>query len=151
MTNYNALLATLSGYAYGTTRDDADLIDRPLPSEVTQVASSVDAASGFEAYAFRYQGQTIIAFAGTDLSASLSSAKDWVANIALAFGRVSAQLRDAAVFYQQVKAAYGDNVVFTGHSLGGGLAALMGVFFRQAGDHVRPSPVSPGGDCRCRS
>ena len=46
----------------------------------------------------------------------------------------SAQLFQAAKYYLQVKASVTANnpdatFTFTGHSLGGGLAALMGVFF----------------------
>ncbi|MFO0701086.1 MAG: lipase family protein [Nitrospira sp.] len=48
----------------------------------------------------------------------------------MATGAGADQLRQAAEYYLQVKAANPNvTVTFTGHSLGGGLAALMGVFF----------------------
>ncbi len=79
MTSYDALLATLAAYAYQTNRRVADRITLPLPLEVTRVASATDSASGFEAYAFRYQGQTIIAFSGT--APGLADAAAFVARI----------------------------------------------------------------------
>ncbi|WHZ22878.1 MAG: hypothetical protein OJF47_001990 [Nitrospira sp.] len=52
------------------------------------------------------------------------------ANIELATGLGSVQLLQAAEYYLQVQAANPNAAItFTGHSLGGGLAALMGVFF----------------------
>ncbi len=55
------------------------------------------------------------------------------ADIGLGTGVGSAQLLQAAEYYLQVKAANPNatSITFTGHSLGGGLAALMGVFFGQ--------------------
>lgn len=47
-------------------------------------------------------------------------------------GIAELQLRQSAEFYEYVKqlpVAAGGTISFTGHSLGGGLAALMGVFF----------------------
>ncbi len=34
-------------------------------------------------------------------------------------------------FYEDIKARYGTNISFTGHSLGGGIASLMAVFFNK--------------------
>lgn len=55
---------------------------------------------------------------------------DIAADIGLGTGVGSAQLLQAAEYYLQVQAANPNAAItFTGHSLGGGLAALMGVFF----------------------
>lgn len=44
-------------------------------------------------------------------------------------------------FYEDVKAANpGRAIVFTGHSLGGGLAALMGLFFNRDAFTFDPAP-----------
>ncbi|MBK9946371.1 MAG: hypothetical protein IPP12_04175 [Nitrospira sp.] len=72
----------------------------------------------------------VISYAGTyakDLTG------DMVADFNLATGLGSAQLLQAAQYYLQVKAENptATSITFTGHSLGGGLAALMGVFFGQ--------------------
>ena len=72
----------------------------------------------------------VISYAGTyekDITG------DIFADIGLATGVGSAQLLQAAEYYLQVKAENPNatSITFTGHSLGGGLAALMGVFFGQ--------------------
>ncbi len=97
-----------------------------------------DPASGFEASAFTYHGRIVIAFAGTNPDQD----PDLVTNGLLALGFGSArQLALAAEFYQRIKQTYGgDTVTFTGHSLGGGLAALMGVFFNKPAVTFDPAP-----------
>jgi len=84
--------------------------------------------SGFEAVTFTNGTEIVISFAGTDFS---QPGSDFLhANIPLALGIVSDQLKQAAEYYLQVKALNpGTPLTLTGHSLGGGIAALIGVFF----------------------
>ena len=71
--------------------------------------------------------EIVIAYAGTDPS---DITGDWLANAGLATGAGSDQLVQASGYYLAVKAANPDaTITLTGHSLGGGLAALVGVFF----------------------
>jgi len=120
--------AIMSAAAYQAGRrtvnfiDQDHLIDALSASELEHVSIS---ESGFEASAYQYNGHVIIAYAGTDVGQTA----DLIADGMLGLGIQNKQLIEAAKFYYQVKAQYGDNIVFTGHSLGGGLAALMGVFF----------------------
>lgn len=80
--------------------------------------------SGFEAVAFQKGNEIVISFSGT------GSAVDWWANAGGFFGVTSEQLEQAADYYLQVKTANPSAIVsLTGHSLGGGLASLMAVFF----------------------
>jgi hypothetical protein len=67
----------------------------------------------------------VIAYAGTNQSI------DWLSNFMAGSGVLPApQVFDAMRIYLEVKAANpGANISFTGHSLGGGLASLMSVFF----------------------
>jgi hypothetical protein len=120
----------MAGSAYRSTRDPKNQF--PIPSGWSQYSLwPADPSTGFEAVAFQNQcsNDIVISYAGTydkDYSG------DWLANIGLASGLGSAQLVQAAEYYLQVKAANPNaNITFTGHSLGGGLAALMGVFFNQ--------------------
>ncbi|OZA12635.1 MAG: hypothetical protein B7X94_03560, partial [Hydrogenophilales bacterium 17-62-8] len=120
----NALMA---GMAYRSTR--ADINRFPLPQGWSEIPLSyVTLPSGFEAVSFQRGSEIIISYSGTDFT---DFTGDWIkANIPLAFGFSSDQLREAALYYLQVKEANpGATISFTGHSLGGGLAALMGVFF----------------------
>lgn len=120
--------ALLAGASYRDTR--ADLNRFPIPNE-WGVVSLVpqDPSTGFEASAYRNSrtNEIVISFAGTDPGDILG---DIAADIGLSTGVGSQQLVQAAEYYLQVQAANpGASITFTGHSLGGGLAALMGVFF----------------------
>ncbi len=91
--------------------------------------------TGFLAGVYTKGEHIVIAYAGT----TNENSKDWFdANIPAATGLVLAdQVRQAAQLYQQVlhdttqqgNALYGKEISFTGHSLGGGLASLMAVYF----------------------
>lgn len=87
------------------------------------------ATSGFEATSFIKVNEIVISYAGT-YPADLTG--DWEANLGLGTGVGSVQLLQAAKYYMQVKANNPTaHITFTGHSLGGGLASLMAVFFNE--------------------
>lgn len=90
--------------------------------------------SGFEAISFQKGNEIVISYAGT------GSNVDWWANAGGFFGVTSEQLRQAADYYLQVKASTGATISFTGHSLGGGLASLMAVFFGQTATTFDQAP-----------
>ena len=130
--------ALLAGASYFDTRADINRIPyaynfgwRRFAPEQHLDHRAVN-SSGFEAAAFiRNDGQIVISYAGTYFPQSA----DLVADIAIGVGFAHNQLLQAALYYEDVKKwaiAQGydaNNISFTGHSLGGGLAALMGVFF----------------------
>lgn len=129
--------ALMAGMAYRSTRA---VINRfPLPEGWSEVpASHVELPSGFEAVSFTEGSRIVISYAGTGPSLS-----DWDANSGLALGLGSGQLREAALYYIEVKSANpGATISFTGHSLGGGLAALMGVFFDEQAVTFDQAPFS---------
>ena len=119
--------ALLAGVSYYDTR--ADINRFPMPQNWSYVSRiPQDTSTGFEASAFTNGTEIVISYAGTydkDITG------DMAADFGLATGYGSAQLLQAAEYYLQVRAQYGDNarITLTGHSLGGGLAALIGVFF----------------------
>ena len=88
---------------------------------------SEDKDSGFRAVALQSADpndkRTIVAFAGTDPT----SGKDWIADGAQGLGLPTAQYKEAVDFADKWKAAAGDNVILTGHSLGGGLASYASI------------------------
>src|SRR3989344_2757559 len=118
--------ALMAGAAYRSTRDPINRI--PTPENLGWVPIRYETqSSGFEAISFQRGNEIVISFAGTG---------QWVdayADIGLVLGATPEQLKQAALYYEQIKAAYppGTQISFTGHSLGGGLAALMGVFFNK--------------------
>ncbi len=119
--------ALMAGAAYRSTRDPNNRIPSPENLGWTPIRYETQ-SSGFEAIAFQRGNEIVISFAGTG---------QWVdatADIALVLGAAPEQLKQAALYYEQIKTNplyAGAQISFTGHSLGGGLAALMGVFFNK--------------------
>jgi Ca2+-binding RTX toxin-like protein len=99
--------------------------------------SPQDDATGFEAAAFgngttlANSTEIVISFAGTyDKPLNPFTNPDLQADISLATGFGSDQLAQAADYFLSILAAYPNaQITLTGHSLGGGLAALVSVFF----------------------
>lgn len=86
-------------------------------------------AEGFYGIAYDLGGETIVSFRGTDAGGDVN---DWGGGL----GWQTGQAALAAEFYQdvaQLKGAnlYSGNISFTGHSLGGGLAGLLGALYDQ--------------------
>ena len=124
--------ALMAGSAYRTSRTLENLFPAPqgwalfFPVPDPSTAAIFPVSSGFEAVAFQSGTQIVISYAGT----YSKSAADIQADINLGLGLRSAQLDQAVEYYLQIKKANpGANITLTGHSLGGGLAALVGVFF----------------------
>ena len=84
-------------------------------------ASLEDKSSGFRAAIYQNpQGQYVVAYAGTNPK----ELPDIGADATQAFGLETKQYNQAISLAKEAEVAFGDgNVVFTGHSLGGGLAS----------------------------
>ena len=116
--------ALMAGGSYISTRPEINQFPTPQ-NWVSFYPQSLD--TGFEAVSFTNSTEIVISYAGTK---DIYDTGDNAANIGLAAGLGSGQLKQAAEYYLQVKAANpGATITLTGHSLGGGLAALIGVFF----------------------
>ncbi len=121
--------ALMAGASYVSNRPDENKF--PAPNGWTPTQYDIK-ASGFEAISFVKGSNIVISFAGTDFSLP---GNDFIfANIPLAVGGISTQLQllQAAEYYMQVKVDNPNaNITLTGHSLGGGLASLIAVFFNE--------------------
>ncbi len=83
-----------------------------------------DADSGFDAAIYRDpNGKVVLAMCGTD------ELKDWGSNFGQGLGFKSAQYDSALELTHKAKEAFGKDVVLTGHSLGGGLAAAAAMVY----------------------
>ena len=78
-----------------------------------------NSSSGFDADIYTDgQGRYALAFRGTD------QGKDWATNLGQGLGFETSQYNQAIALSRQAKVAFGEELVITGHSLGGGLAAV---------------------------
>jgi len=148
-----ATYALLSGGAYWDVRD-RDFNEAPLPAgwrALTQFDRSNSGSnatvqgSGFSARVYQGPGgEIVIAHAGTEFGSTVPGlVADFLSgNVPLAAGLSSEQAYQAALLYQEVKAWAGGsgNITFAGHSLGGGLAGLMGVWFNRPATVFAPAP-----------
>ncbi len=135
--------ALMAGAAYDSTRKEPNKI--PWPDGWSELGKDknlnhrLSTVTGFEAVAFVKDKNIVVSFAGT-----FPGMLDFGADLLLGAGVVEGQLTAAAVYYQDIKKAYpesdGFKYTFTGHSLGGGLAALMGVFFNKPAFTFDPAP-----------
>lgn len=93
--------------------------EKSIPKDWIKV-SEYDKKSGFHGEAFYKDGKVVIAMRGTN-------DKDDLANdVDMAKKKLPNQYADAQKFYEKVRKDFPDQeIVFTGHSLGGSLAQLM--------------------------
>ncbi|MDO4248224.1 MAG: calcium-binding protein, partial [Neisseria sp.] len=116
--------AQLSARTYDRTR----INKITLPQDITEVHwQDDDPETGFSAGVYKKGNQVVIAFTGTNEQLIKDFA---VANVPAGLGLSSAQITRSAELVLETISKYPDaELSFTGHSLGGGLASLMAVFF----------------------
>ena len=133
--------ALMAGRAYFTTRG---AVNR-FPDSINgweEIDDKDTPDTGFEARTFRRGNEIVIAYAGT----YPPSGADLHADAALGTGQYSEQLLQAADYYLFIKDHpdyAGATISLTGHSLGGGLAALIGVFFDVSARVFAQAPFAP--------
>ena len=107
--------------------------------------SGPTAVTGFSARVYQNTStnEIVISYAGTEFGAesSVGTKADFAnGNVPLALGDYGSQAYRAAALYQEVKeAGLTNNIAFTGHSLGGGLASIMAVWFNRPAYVYAPS------------
>lgn len=99
-----------------------------------------DAKTGFRAVALKptdpNDSRVIVAFAGT------RDGRDWRANIGQGLGLPTGQYRQAVEFAEKWEASNGNNVILTGHSLGGGLASYASIKTGLRATAVNSAPLA---------
>ncbi|MGO4598341.1 WXG100 family type VII secretion target [Terrabacter sp. 2RAF25] len=119
-------LAELAKGVYdGTGTDSFDPVSADELEKLGIDPASLTGRGGFQANIYRDDhGRYVLAFAGTDPK----SVSDWGTNAQQGLGALSSQHLQAIALAHHLAAAVGsDNVVLTGHSLGGGLASTASV------------------------
>ena len=119
-------LAKLAQDSYDLDNKNIDgwtrLSDAQLQAADIDPASLNDTSTGFRAAVYQDgKGDYVLAFKGT------SGLNDWKADATQALGMNTAQYDQAVALATKAKAAFGNNLVLTGHSLGGGLASTASV------------------------
>ena len=95
--------------------------EKSIPKDWIKV-SEYDKKSGFHGEAFYKDGKVVIAMRGTEKE----DKEDWQNDISMGMKKLPNQYVDAQKFYEKVKKDFSDQeIIFTGHSLGGSLAQLM--------------------------
>lgn len=120
-----ALLALRVYSTPGATAINGDKeLNRPaVPTGWTELEWHADNGKGFSYGVYQNDGEIVISYAGTNENI------DWVSNGTNGLGLSSAQTTEAALAYLTANQQYGSNITFTGHSLGGGLASVMAIWF----------------------
>jgi hypothetical protein len=120
-------LALLALRVYSTPgaieRTDTEWNRPAVPTGWIELEWHADQGDGFSYGVYRNGTEIVIAYAGTNQGI------DWASNAAIGLGLGSTQVTKASIAYLQAQQQYGSNITFTGHSLGGGLASIMAVWF----------------------
>ena len=140
MSNYTELISSTahaSNLAYGfeTARvdeygDDKVVVeaqrlrDYNIPSNMEYLEDMYDPKTGTSGTAFRNKdtGEVILAYTGTNLSFRPEVFKDIGTDFYEVLTAGGDHYKPAYEFYERVRAKYGNNIVLTGHSLGGSIA-----------------------------
>jgi hypothetical protein len=131
--------ALLSLYVYDVKNKPGN---RPLlPKSWEKVALSPDDALGFSYGIFKNTAtnEVVIAYTGTNEK----MIADWASNITAGTGTLSPQVIEAAKVFLDTRKWAGNNITTTGHSLGGGLASIMAVWFNCPAVVFDEAPFQP--------
>ena len=93
-----------------------------IPSNIDYLEDMYDSETGTSATAFRNKdtGEIILAYTGTNFQSEFL--KDGAVDVTEVVTAGEGHYKPAFEFYERVRAKYGNNIVLTGHSLGGNIA-----------------------------
>lgn len=133
--------ALLSVCAYDPQCSNQSGFVRVSPAEFGLAAIDLENGDGLRAAIFRRGGTVVVAFAGTD-PLSLGDINN---NVRQGLGLASTQYQSAIRIAMQLSSMVGSgNLEFTGHSLGGGLAAIASATTGRYARTFNAAPISNG-------
>ena len=123
--------------------------DYSYPENLEYLDDFYDKDTGSSGTAFKDKdtGEVILAYTGTNLKSNL-----WNDGIKTDIGRIGLGLGDGHVdparkFYEKIRAEYGDDIILTGHSLGGNLAQWIALYYNvQKTIIYNPAPLHISSD-----
>lgn len=122
---YGFETARVDGYGDDKVVDEAQrLRNYNIPSNMEYLEDMYDPKTGTSGTAFRNKdtGEVILAYTGTNLSFRPEVLKDAGTDFNEVIIAGGEHYKPAYEFYERVRAKYGNNVILTGHSLGGNIA-----------------------------
>ena len=140
MSNYTELISSTAhashlAYGFETARvdeygDDKVVVEAQrlreynIPSNMEYLEDMYDPKTGTSGTAFRNKdtGEVILAYTGTNLSFRPEVFKDIGTDFYEVLTAGGDHYKPAYEFYERVRAKYGNNIILTGHSLGGNIA-----------------------------
>ena len=106
-------------------------VKNSYPEKLEYLDDFYDKDTGSSGTAFKDKdtGEVILAYTGTNFKSDL-----WNDGIKTDIGRIALGLGDdhvdpARKFYEKIRAEYGDDIILTGHSLGGNLAQWIALYY----------------------
>ncbi len=136
MTIKDSDAASISDLVYHNPRPNSANQGYKTDYNFIDSSGSKDSAEGFFAAAFKKDNVVIVAIRGTNSFSDNGEsafkkvkqfARDMDDNINFKTGNPMPQYEEALAFTQRIHKQYGNSVIVTGHSLGGGLAQLVGI------------------------
>lgn len=118
LTPHEKMILANNSYADKKVNLPNDVTPHDMTDKGIDAAMLNDESTGFAAAIFKHGDMTYVSFRGTD------SRVDWKSNGEQASGLIGDQYRQAVALAKKVYEATGGQVVFVGHSLGGGLASI---------------------------
>ena len=124
-------------------------INSTYPEKLEYLDDFYDKDTGSSGTAFKDKdtGEVILAYTGTNFKSNL-----WNDGIKTDIGRIGLGLGDGHVnparkFYEKIRAEYGDDIILTGHSLGGNLAQWIALYYNvQKTIIYNPAPLHISSD-----
>jgi len=124
-------------------------INSTYPEKLEYLDDFYDKDTGSSGTAFKDKdtGEVILAYTGTNLKSNL-----WNDGIKTDIGRIALGVGDGYVdparkFYEKIRAEYGDDIILTGHSLGGNLAQWIALYYNvQKTIIYNPAPLHISSD-----